>query len=349
MSPVPPRKRKSDVTSASPRRSPIKKRKMGITLAQKQALIDNLQLEITERARRLRAQYNIQAQQLRSRVEMRVNRIPRTLRRLKMIELPARSLPQPPSRHEPKPQYIARPLPVPTEREESPKHATPRRALPPSSETGNHKRLRNEIPDDKENQGEGIDGAKKRPRGGHANAPIAASQVLSPTSSNTRVIPRDHPASPAKPTMGRPVSPVKTAAAKASSNILSNVVDKTKAARPVLTAKPATTSFTASTNGGPIAPPSATTTGTARGRKTPAPPSTASIRGRRKASVTSESSEESSTTMAKKTATTAPKTAKAAPAVKKTATGSVKSAAVKKAPATKTTAPTAGRALRKRA
>ncbi|KAJ8120252.1 hypothetical protein ONZ43_g2993 [Nemania bipapillata] len=93
MAPTRLRKRASESSSGtSPQRSPIKKRKLGITLSQKQALIDNLQLEISERARRLRAQYNIQAQQLRSRVEMRVNRIPTTLRRLKMCELPAKSL-----------------------------------------------------------------------------------------------------------------------------------------------------------------------------------------------------------------------------------------------------------------
>jgi hypothetical protein len=46
MAPTRTRKRKSDVSSSSAdHRSPIKKRKMGLTLAQKQALIDNLQLE----------------------------------------------------------------------------------------------------------------------------------------------------------------------------------------------------------------------------------------------------------------------------------------------------------------
>ena len=86
--------------------SPIKKQRMGVTVQQKQALIDNLQLEgliifiplcrrwcmltcraVTERARRLRAQYNIQAQGLRSRIEIRINRIPTSLRKIKMGDL----------------------------------------------------------------------------------------------------------------------------------------------------------------------------------------------------------------------------------------------------------------------
>lgn len=79
-------------------------------MAQKQALIDNLQLEsesacrsmtlyfccgtalltiatVTERARKLRAQYMLQAQGLRTRIEIRVNRIPMALRRAKMGDL----------------------------------------------------------------------------------------------------------------------------------------------------------------------------------------------------------------------------------------------------------------------
>lgn len=42
---------------------------------------------VTERARKLRANYNIHAQSLRTRVEIRVNRIPLSLRKLTMGEL----------------------------------------------------------------------------------------------------------------------------------------------------------------------------------------------------------------------------------------------------------------------
>ena len=68
-------------------RSPIKKINSKITTAQKQALIDNLQLELTERARKLRAQYAMQAQGLRSRIELRVNRIPTAMRKKTIGEL----------------------------------------------------------------------------------------------------------------------------------------------------------------------------------------------------------------------------------------------------------------------
>lgn len=88
--------------------SPMKKRRTGITIAQKQALIENLQLEsmsanihrvsrnrevdclfllVTERARKLRSNYNIHAQTLRTRVEIRVHRISRPLRNITMGEL----------------------------------------------------------------------------------------------------------------------------------------------------------------------------------------------------------------------------------------------------------------------
>jgi Nbl1 / Borealin N terminal len=98
--------------------SPTQKRR-AITQAQKQALIDNLQLEstrphfpravsavyccefggfeltlcgctVSERARKLRAQYSLQAQGLRTRIEIRVNRIPVALRKANIGELLAK-------------------------------------------------------------------------------------------------------------------------------------------------------------------------------------------------------------------------------------------------------------------
>ena len=44
-------------------------------------------LAVTERARKLRAQYALQAQSLRTRIELRVNRIPKSLRKANMGEL----------------------------------------------------------------------------------------------------------------------------------------------------------------------------------------------------------------------------------------------------------------------
>ncbi|TGJ88251.1 hypothetical protein E0Z10_g523 [Xylaria hypoxylon] len=351
MAPVRPRKRKSEKSpSTSPQRSPIKRRKLGVTLAQKQALIDNLQLEITERARRLRAQYNIQAQQLRSRVEMRVNRIPTTLRRLKMSELPKRSLNSQHPRPVPRSQYVNQPPPVPAKDGTSPKPIH-RKPVPTASPIRGYKRLSNEISGaDKENQGEAIDNPKKRLRAAptHPKVPIPASQVLSPTSSNTRILPRDRPASPTKSMISRPASPVKAPATKASSNILSSIVERAKATRPAATRK-VTASSTASSSVG-----TATTTATGRTRKAAAPPpSTATTRGKRKVSMTSESSEASTATVVKKTTATS-RTTRAAPATKKTVMSTIKSATTRKAPAAKAapaapTAPTTRRTLRKRA
>lgn len=75
---------------------------------------------VTERARRLRAQYNVQAQHLRSRVEMRINRIPTALRKTTMGELLSKSV----APHQPKPTkpaFTARPPPVPAKDGTSPK------------------------------------------------------------------------------------------------------------------------------------------------------------------------------------------------------------------------------------
>ncbi|KAI3331829.1 hypothetical protein HD806DRAFT_171150 [Xylariaceae sp. AK1471] len=349
MAPVRPRKRKSESSpSTSPQRSPIKKRKLGVTLAQKQALIDNLQLEITERARRLRAQYNIQAQQLRSRVEMRVNRIPTTLRKLKMSELPVRSLQSQQQPRAPRSQYVNKPPPVPAKDGTSPK-PIPRKPVPTASSTRGHKRLSNEISGaDKENQGEAIDNPKKRLRRAptHVKAPVAPSQVLSPTSSNTRVLPRDRPASPMKSMISRPASPMKGPTTKPSSNILSSIVERAKATRPAAATRKTTTSSTASSSTGTAA---ATATGRTRKAAAP-PPSTATTRGRRKISVTSESSEASTATVIKKTTTTTSRATRTAPASKRTVMSTIKSATTKKAPAGKAApaAPTTGRTLRKR-
>ncbi|KAI0197773.1 hypothetical protein F4808DRAFT_463474 [Astrocystis sublimbata] len=354
MAPVRPRKRKSEASpSSSPQRSPIKRRKLGVTLSQKQALIDNLQLEITERARRLRAQYNIQAQQLRSRVEMRVNRIPTTLRKLKMRDLPAKAQQSQRPRPAPRSQYVLKPPPVPAKDGMSPK-AIPRKPVPASSPARGHKRLSHEVSGaDKENHGD-IENPKKRLRGPPAQAkvPITASQVLSPTSSNTRLIPRERPASPAKSMISRPASPVKASTSKASTNILSSLVEKARATRPAAMTRKTTASSTASSNPGTTA-----TTATGRTRKAAAPPpSTATTRGRRKVSEASESSEVSTATVVKKT--TATRTARAAaPAAKRTVASTIKSATTKKAAAAKPAATAAaappatsrtGRTLRKR-
>ena len=103
MAPV-SRKRKSEAMEETPQPhtptgSPARK-KVKITESQKQALMDNLQLErtcalasevasadeiiVTERARHLRAHYALQCADLRSRIERRVNRIPIAMRKMTM-------------------------------------------------------------------------------------------------------------------------------------------------------------------------------------------------------------------------------------------------------------------------
>ncbi|GME54895.1 uncharacterized protein LTHEOB_12122 [Neofusicoccum parvum] len=93
----------------TPERLSPSKRKLAITETQKQALMDNLQLEITDRARKLRSQYGLLAQGLRSRLEMRVNRIPTALRKTNIMDLVEKYSDQP--RAEPPTSTIARPTP----------------------------------------------------------------------------------------------------------------------------------------------------------------------------------------------------------------------------------------------
>ncbi|KAK6410280.1 hypothetical protein LTR95_018219, partial [Oleoguttula sp. CCFEE 5521] len=73
-------------TTTPPPASPVKPT-MGINQAQKQAMIDNFQIEVTNRARQLRAQYAASAQQLRTRLEGRLIRIPPNMRKRKMQDL----------------------------------------------------------------------------------------------------------------------------------------------------------------------------------------------------------------------------------------------------------------------
>ncbi|KAI9651996.1 MAG: hypothetical protein M1831_007288 [Alyxoria varia] len=77
---------KSD-TQRTPEQSPRKPKIPVLSHAQKQAMVDNLQLEITERARKLRAQYALQAQSVRTRLEIRIHRIPAALRKATIGEL----------------------------------------------------------------------------------------------------------------------------------------------------------------------------------------------------------------------------------------------------------------------
>ncbi|EMR63180.1 hypothetical protein UCREL1_9894 [Eutypa lata UCREL1] len=342
---------------------------MAISIAQKQALIDNLQLELTERARRLRAQYNIQAQQLRSRVEMRINRIPTTLRKMKMGELLAKSLEpqqQPPKAPPKSPSYAERPPPVPAKDDVALHRPISRKPVPAAKATRGQKRTSEDMNNssaDKENHGT-VENPKKRIRGGApavepAHVQHRHGQILSPTSSNARIIPareRPPPSSPAKPsTFSRPASPVKggPGTKASSSNLLSNMVEKAKGARggggvggAALTRKVTTASSASSSSGStaPRARKAAAPAAAAAGKKPAAgssrPATATATRGKRKVS---ESSETSTGTVVKKTTgagaaassrATGAKTN--APAAKRTVMNTIKSATTKKA------APTSG-------
>ncbi|KAH6685239.1 Borealin N terminal-domain-containing protein [Plectosphaerella plurivora] len=317
--------------STTPTRSPIKKRR-GITVEQKKAITENLQLEITDRARRLRAQYHARAQSLRSRVEMRVARIPRALLKLTMDELLAKCTDQ-----QKRVAAASRPPPVPA-KDYPPRHS-PVKAAAHASRASPRPRKRNsdEIVD-KENQVGDIDNPKKKHRAGHgpASAITDAAQILSPTSINARYVPRDRaPQSPAKSHVARPASPVKPPPSVARAGMTSAA-----GTRPAPMRK-TTTSSTASSAVG--------TTANTRTRRVAAPakppvPRPATRTARR----ISDSSDGSTSTVVKKTV--------AAPVSKRTVMGTIRKGvtggATKKAAAAPKAAPasTAGstRVLRKR-
>ncbi|KAI5466772.1 Borealin N terminal-domain-containing protein [Mariannaea sp. PMI_226] len=361
MAPTRAMKPKSDATGdlripdrtsspSTPQRSPIRKRKGGITLQQKQAMIDNLQLEITERARRLRAQYNLQAQGLRSRIEIRINRIPMALRKLKMADLFLKFQEQEEKR-------TARPT-VAAKTQAT--RLRPVLAAGPSVKTTtagrSKKRMSDAISGDKENEFEHTEHGKKRIRAAPP-ADVRPAQILSPTSSNSRLqlANRPRPASPVKSGIARPASPLKssgTSRSATATSVLSSMVEKAKATRAGAAARKVTAASSTSSS-------SNSTTAATRTRKTTtqtktrAPASRPATRNTRRASDNSETSEASTGTVVKKGAA-----AKAAPAkkgvmssIKKNVTSGTKKTATKaKSAASAAAASTAGtgRVLRKR-
>ncbi|KAF4477554.1 hypothetical protein CGGC5_v013788 [Colletotrichum fructicola Nara gc5] len=293
--------------------SPSKRQRLGITLEQKQAIIDNLQLEITDRARRLRAQYNQQAQTLRSRIQMRVNRVPRSMLKMTMADLVARAAEQ-----QKRLEASSRPPPVP-EKDFPPRSSPQKLALPARST----KRLSDAMTGgDKEN--ERIVNPKKKHRAGPSATALSSSQILSPTSFNTRSLIRDRPlSSPSK-------SHAKKTSRPAAQRALASSTNSSNASAPVNASAPATTR-TKRAN-------------TTTAAKAPSRPATRT--GKR----VSDSSEGSTGTVVKKTAAAAPTT------TKRTVMGAIRKgvgAATTRKPAAPKSAPasTAGstRVLRKRA
>ncbi|PQE27256.1 Borealin- N-terminal protein [Rutstroemia sp. NJR-2017a WRK4] len=316
---------------------------MRISLGQKQALIDNLQLEVTERARKLRAQYNVQAQGLKTRIEIRVNRIPISLRRKDVGELW--------NKHNNTGTNASRsPLgpPVPPKNshkkvlvDDAQPEPSTRQSPVPVARAAKRTRISVEAALDKEN--EHIENPKKR-----AKAPPILperttsrmkdhhpSQVLSPRSANSRTLPVSpiRPASPSKPFLSRPISPIKPMVSLASTvgggTLTAGMADKAKTTRATGTRK-----ISPHTN------PAGAATG--RGRRTasatagPAPKV-----GKGRGSLSEESNTSTGTTIVRK-----PVPVKKAP-VKKTVMGTIKGmGATKKAPTASTAS--GGRVLRKR-
>ncbi|CAK7263885.1 hypothetical protein SEPCBS57363_000789 [Sporothrix epigloea] len=364
-----------------------KRQKVAVTLTQKQALIDNLQLEgkftedveddnnhVTERARQLRAQYNLQAQGLRTRIEIRVNRIPMALRKLKMGDLLLKY-----STDQQK--AALKPVLLSEMDQKSSRTAVSRTESPRAAHVAvkrSAKRLSDHLTGgDKENQNSHLDNPKKRQLGGAkltGNSNTQHGQVLSPASSNSRLNPRDRerttpvPTSPIKSLIARPMSPTKAS----TTNLISSTAGKARSTRATTSRKPTTSSTASSATGGPTA-----TTARTRGRgaaaaaAAPASRSTAAAAARnaRRTSGTSESSDASTSTVVRKasrpatgttasgvrkvTGTTAASSKKS---VTSTAKNSVTGAATKRAAVVKTAASTAtasattrsGRVLRKR-
>ncbi|KAK5056622.1 hypothetical protein LTR84_012154 [Exophiala bonariae] len=243
MPPANPRKRKSSemeeepAPAATPTGSPRKK--MRITQSQKQALMDNLQLEITERARQLRAGYSLQCADLRARIERRVNRIPLAVRKMTMGELMEQHQANktkttkiqavPPKQSQAEAEETERPLP-PLPRQEVAKVPSPARSVPQAAPTRGKKRKSTiRIASDKENENAvGLENLpvlknNKRTKAGQAapgtrtaSRTVKANSVLSPRSHNSRTLPRSPikeytvaPNSPAKSFIARPISPLK--------------------------------------------------------------------------------------------------------------------------------------------
>ncbi|KAI7525081.1 hypothetical protein KC331_g17740 [Hortaea werneckii] len=188
------------VEAQTPEQSPAKTM-TGITEAQKQALVDNLQLEITERARKLRAQYAMQAQGLRTRLEMRVNRIPQGLRKRNIQDL----LDEHAQREKPQP---APPVPAtntePAKASVVPSKSSLRKSLKRQSDhisTADDKENAelppNDLPNPKKRTKTATTSANTKPASRTASRKVPAPPgILSPRSHNSRTLPK----SPIKPT-----------------------------------------------------------------------------------------------------------------------------------------------------
>ncbi|KAI4124533.1 MAG: hypothetical protein LQ338_004744 [Usnochroma carphineum] len=260
---------------ATPTQSPPK-RPILITLGQKQALIDNLQLEITERARKLRAQYALQAQSLRTRIELRVNRIPKSMRKQNMGELFEKYLESTEQTSKAESSQSNLITEAPKQPGSPAKLTAPSPSKPSEPALPRARGIKRpsdhfSADDAKENTPEPTQtlSPKKRPK--HNNVhPSNPSAILSPRSPNARPHPHQspirpllgspqksylsHPTSPLKPSGGfpsapKPASPAKAAAviatATAASSTTNEKTSRSTRARAAAAPKPAKAPTTA--------------------------------------------------------------------------------------------------------
>lgn len=194
---------------------------------------------------------------------------------------------------------------------------------------------------DKENEFNG-EAMKKRVRAAMQDgSSVRPAQILSPTSSNSRLLNRDNIASPTKSYLSRPGSPLKgagTRSAASATSMLSSMVEKAKAARAASARK-----VTAPSNANARAAPASASV--AKTRRAPAKqqPARPATRTGRRVSAHSETSEGSNGTVIRKTTASKASTA----ATKKSVIGSIRKGVAN----TRATAPTtssSGRVLRKR-
>ncbi|KAI1005492.1 hypothetical protein K3495_g2721 [Podosphaera aphanis] len=314
--------------------------KRGLTRSQKQVLVDNLQLEITERARRLRAQYTLQAQGLRTRIEIRVNRIPMALRRVKMQDLAMKYSHAPEQANG---STSTAHLRSPVKKLTYPEPLYPVLPKPPQRGT---KRMSNAITVDKENRD--IESPRKRsrklPRPPIHTASHAPPPVLSPHSPNSGTLHHSplRPASPAKSVLTRSTSPIKSPtkmATRGVSSALKGIVAKVEANRSTAAARKAK---------------AAANTGVGRGKRVPTISEAPKV-GRGRASIVSQRSDSSLSTVITRAGPVKKKESvkeNSAPA-KKGVLGTIKSigSQTKNSSTTKSVAPAptaSGRVLRKR-
>lgn len=191
-----------------------------------------------------------------------------------------------------------------------------------------------EISADKENENEHGENLKKRPRGAQMGS-VRPGQVLSPTSSNSRIA--RHEQSPTKYTSSRPGSPLKGASRSVTAtSVLSSMVEKAKAARAASSRKLAASTAPSR----PATAMSARKPTTASRAQAARPPTRT-----RRLSNASDSSDASTTTVVRKATGTK---ATASSARKATASSSRKPMTSSKATGTLQTS-SSGRILRKRA